>query len=71
MFKERIAEINGASHIATNKRSYSVAEIQQILGISRPTAYKLIKQNKFQSIQISGGIRIIKISFDTWLDSTK
>lgn len=71
MFEERIAEINGAPHTDPNKRSYSVAEIQQILGISRPTAYKLIKQNKFQCVQISGGIRIIKVSFDTWLDSTK
>lgn len=51
-----------------NKKSYSVAEIQQILGISRPTAYNLIKQNLFQSVHTSGNIRIIKASFDAWLD---
>lgn len=68
MFEEQIAAINGVSKQAPNKKSYSVAEIQQILGISRPTAYGLIKQNKFQSVRMNGGIRIIKASFDVWLD---
>lgn len=71
MFEERIAKINGASKTAPNKGSYSVAEIQQILGISRPTAYKLIKQNEFQSVSVNGGIRIVKASFDAWLDRNK
>ena len=69
MFEERIAELNGASQDAPNKKSYSVAEIRQILGISRPTAYKLIKQNVFQSVRLNGGIRIIKSSFDEWLNT--
>lgn len=68
MFEERIAELNGASQTAPRKKSYSVAEIQQILGISRPTAYKLIKQNVFQSVRLNSSIRIIKSSFDAWLD---
>lgn len=70
MFGEKIAAINGMSKQAVTKRSYSVAEIQQILGISRPTAYGLIKQNEFQSVRMNSGIRIIKGSFDAWLDST-
>lgn len=69
MFEERIAELNGASQAAPNKKSYSVAEIQQILGISRPTVYNLIKQNVFQSVRLNGSIRIIKSSFDAWLDT--
>lgn len=52
----------------TNKKSYSVAEIREILNISRPTAYKLINKNEFQSVHMSDGIRIIKASFDAWLD---
>lgn len=68
MLEERIAKLNGASQTALNKKSYSVTEIQQILGISRPTAYKLIKQNVFQSVRLNGGIRIIKSSFDEWLN---
>ena len=42
MFEDRIAELNGVSKTTPNKKSYTVAEIRQILGISRPTAYKLI-----------------------------
>lgn len=72
MFEEQIAKINGASQAAPTKHSYSVAEIQQILGISRPTAYKLIKQGKFQTVRLNNNnIRIIKSSFDVWLNSTK
>lgn len=69
MFEERIAELNGTSQIAPNKKSYSVAEIQQILGISRLTAYNLIKKNVFRSVRLNGGIRIVKSSFDAWLDT--
>lgn len=54
---------------APNKKSYSVVEIQRILGISHPTAYGLIKKNEFQSVRTSSGIRIIKASFDDWLDN--
>lgn len=71
MFEERIAELNGASQTAPNKKSYSVVEIQQILGISRPTAYNLIKQNVFQSVRLKGRIRIVKSSFDAWLDTRR
>jgi len=69
MLKEQTIQMSGASKAVPIKKSYSVVEIQQILGISRPTAYGLIKQNKFQSIRMSSGIRIIKASFDAWLDS--
>lgn len=44
--REHIAERGGALKTAQNKKSYSVAEIQQILGISRPTAYALIKKDR-------------------------
>lgn len=64
MFEDRIAELNGVSITAPNKKSYTVAEIRQILGISRPTAYKLINQNVFQSVRLNRGIRIVKSSFE-------
>ena len=51
-----------------DKRTYTVNEIQDILGISRPTAYALVKRNLFRSIRIGGQIRISKKSFDEWLD---
>ena len=68
--REHIAEMGEASKPTQNKKSYSVAEIQQILGISRPTVYALIKKDLFHSVRMGNGIRIIKSSFDAWLDST-
>ena len=75
MFEERIAALNEESVIAqkespaTGKRTYTVDEIQDILSISQPTAYALIKQNVFHSIRIGRRIRISKPSFDAWLDA--
>lgn len=51
------------------KRCYTVKELQEILGISRPTVYKLLKKNEFRWVQLDGGeYRISKKSFDDWLD---
>ena len=50
------------------KRCYTVKEIQDILGISRPTVYELLKKNEFRWIQIETKYRISKKSFDGWLD---
>ena len=50
------------------KRTYTVDEIQDILSISRPTAYNLVKKNVFHSVRVGGHIRISKKSFDDWLD---
>lgn len=74
MFDEKIEEMNRETAIAQveyvqNKRTYTVNEIQDILGISRPTAYALVKRNLFRSIRIGGQIRISKRSFDEWLDT--
>lgn len=55
--------------IMTEKRCYTVKELQEILGISRPTVYSLLKRNEFRWIQLDGGkYRISKKSFDDWLD---
>ncbi|WP_281714785.1 helix-turn-helix domain-containing protein [Blautia hydrogenotrophica] len=51
------------------KQTYTVDEIQDILGISQPTAYVLIKKNLFHSIRIGRNIRVSKASFDTWMDN--
>lgn len=51
-----------------NKASYSVKEIQIIIKVSRQMVYKLIKQNCFKAIKTEEGYRILKDSFDQWLD---
>ena len=53
---------------AFDKRTYTVDEIQDILSISKPSAYNLVKQGLFRSVRIGGSIRISKKSFDEWLD---
>ena len=52
-----------------NKRVYTVDEIQAILGISKNTAYALVKSGEFHSVKIGGQYRISKKSFDDWLDN--
>ena len=42
------------------KRCYIVKELQEILGISSPTVYKLLKKNEFSWIQIGTKYRILK-----------
>ena len=51
------------------KRCYTVKELQEILGISRPTVYNLLKKNEFRWIRLGGGkYRISKKRFDDWLE---
>ena len=52
----------------TGKRTYTVEEIAEILGIGRTSAYKLIRSGQFQTVRIGSAIRISKASFDDWLD---
>ena len=52
----------------SEKRCYSIGEIQEILGICKTTAYNLIKENQFRTVLIGGKYRISKKSFDAWLD---
>ena len=52
----------------SNKRVYTVEEIENILGISKNTAYALVKSGEFHSVKIGGQYRISKKSFDEWLD---
>ena len=73
MFEARIAELNRfyeQNPVSYDKRTYTVDEIHDILGISRPTAYNLVKQVVFHSVRGGGHIRISKKSFDDWLDHT-
>ena len=53
----------------SDKRTYTVDEIQDILNIGRNTAYELVKTNQFKCIKVGRVIRISKKSFDEWLDN--
>ena len=75
LLEERIAELNANNSTSPvvsgnrEKRTYSIEEIQQILDISRSTAYLLIKRKLFKSVKVGKQIRISKKSFDEWLDT--
>lgn len=55
--------------VLCEKKTYTVAEITKILGISKTAAYALIKENKFKCLKIGKSIRINKESFDKWFYS--
>ena len=64
-----MAEITSTSPKATSeKRSYSVAEVAQILGVSKRSVYKLCSSGELKSVRIGTKLRISKKSFDEWLD---
>ena len=49
-------------------RALTVEEIQDILGVSKTSAYNLVKSNVFHSVKIGDHYRISRKSFDKWLD---
>jgi len=50
------------------KRCYSVQEIQEMLDISRPSAYELLQRHEFRWRKVGQRYVISKASFDAWLD---
>ncbi len=54
-----------------DKRCYTVKEVQDMLEISRPSVYELLKRNEFRWIKIGTAYRISKKSFDDWLDQVQ
>ena len=66
-----VEEMNINSHANSEKRTYSVQEIAEILQISRSMAYNLCKQSLFKTVKVGKYVRVSKPSFDDWLDSKK
>lgn len=56
------------SKTGSSKRCCTVIEIQDILCISRPAAYGLIKKKAFRTVFAGGRYLTSKSSFDDWLD---
>lgn len=50
------------------KRSYSVAEAAEILGVSKRSVYHLCSNGVIKSVKIGTKLRISKRAFDEWLD---
>lgn len=63
------SEIMDNKTMLDNKKTYTVAEIANMLGIGRTSAYNLVKENHFKVVKIGASIRISKKSFDDWLNN--
>ena len=66
-----VEEMNINSQANSEKRTYSVQAIAEILQISRSMAYNLCKQSLFKTVKVGKYVRVSKPSFDDWLDSKK
>ncbi len=66
LIEDRVKEFNESTFV---KKSYSVEEVAQILGVIRQTVYKLINDKCFKAVKVGNQYRIIKESFDKWLDN--
>lgn len=55
--------------VICEKKTYTVAEIMEILGIGRTAAYDLTRKGLFKVIRVGKLLRINKESFDQWFDS--
>ena len=60
--------VKGGPTFMDEKRSYTVKELQEILQVSRPAVYELLKQKLFEWATVGGKYRISKKSFDRWFD---
>ena len=64
--EERVRQLNNNTF---DKKSYSVEEAANALGVTRQTVYKLISQGCFKAMKIErNSYRIMKKRFDEWLD---
>ena len=59
----------GTKKTTSDRRTYTVEEVAEILGIGRTSAYGLVKEGHFKIVRIGNAIRVSKKSFDDWLDS--
>ena len=52
----------------TDRRTYSVPEVIVMLGIGKNKAYELCNSGQFKVIRVGKALRVVKQSFDSWLN---
>lgn len=60
----------GDSTVSSQKRTYTVREIADLLDVSPKAAYALVKSGQFSYVRVGNAIRVSKLSFDQWLEPT-
>lgn len=53
--------------VPNDVRVYTVQEIMLLLGISRVTAYRLVRSKVFYSVRVGNHYRVSRKSFYAWL----
>ena len=53
-----------------DRKCYTVKEVMDILGVSRPSIYALLKQEAFRYAYVGRKYLIFKDSFDAWMKGT-
>ncbi|MCC8026703.1 MAG: helix-turn-helix domain-containing protein [Clostridium sp.] len=64
-----IGRNESSTNSTAGKRTYTVVEVMEILGVSRKKAYELCNSGCFKIVRIGRSIRVSKSSFDEWLDT--
>lgn len=68
---EAITQPNALIDLPSDKRCYTVEDLQMILSCGRETIYSLLNRHEFRWFRLGGkrgAYRISKRSFDEWLD---
>ena len=63
-----IRRLNSVRLPPPGSKTYRIDDIAAILDISRAAAYALVKKQNFRSIRVGHSIRVLRASFDAWLE---
>ena len=63
-----ISDTKNAQPLKKEKKTYTVEEIAEQLGVSKKVAYSLVKSGQFSYVRVGRAIRVSKLSFDKWLN---
>ena len=63
-----ISDTQNAQPLKKEKKTYTVEEIAEQLGVSKKVAYSLVKSGQFSYVRVGRVIRVSKVSFDKWLN---
>jgi len=72
-FDDRIRAVNQeveavVGPIANSKMTYTVKEIQALLGISKPSAYDLLSSRQFPVLRVGKQFRVPIKRFQDWME---
>ena len=51
----------------TNRLTYTVPEVAEMLGISRSTAYECVRRGEIPALKLAGRVVISRVAFDALL----